>query len=301
VAKRSPICRRCGHEKAWHEDGGCCLYGKQTAYGGSNSLWGTCRCPGYNARRSIPDRDVPQDSDELEIDRLNKNVQVALDALCSEMKKIIGRHREAAAGAFVTSPQEVLRAASKPAEFPRTARFIGSGSKPPDPKESKERRWAEPVGIEPVRLNGCQKTILAVLRQRAGEVKSTKQLAILCGFDHEGGYFRNSLGALRTAGFVTHRSLLLNSTMKAPHCSSPTAQLSGGALRVTWGDKLSACEAAILEALAEQTAGVSAERIAERIGKNAEGGYFRNSLGRVRGLGLVEGYGQDIRLNEALR
>jgi hypothetical protein len=299
VAKRSPICRRCGHEKAWHEgEGGCCLYGKQTAYGGSNSLWGTCRCPGYNARRSIPDRDVPQDSDELEIDRLNKGVQVALDALCSAMKAIIRRQREAAAGAFITSPQEILKSAAKPPEMPR---------------ETKERRWAEPVkppapaksepveGAEAIKLNGCQRTILAVLQRRPGEVKSTKELAILCGFDHEGGYFRNSLGALRTALFVTHHSLLLDATMKAPRCSSPMAALSSEDLLDVWCAKLKGCHAAILEALAEQTAGVSAERIAEQIGKNAEGGYFRNSLGRVRGLGLVEGYGQDIRLNEALR
>jgi len=52
-----PQCKRCKHEKKFHDQGPC-GYGAAHPYGGGTSVFGVCPCPGFNAPREIGDRDV---------------------------------------------------------------------------------------------------------------------------------------------------------------------------------------------------------------------------------------------------
>lgn len=139
----------------------------------------------------------------------------------------------------------------------------------------------------------AERLILTALAQYP-QGRSKVQVAILTGYTANGGGFRNSVGSLRSAGLIngvadrleiTHAGLsALGQFTPLPH---------GQELLEHWFRSLGRAERKILEVLTEAYPHtLSKAQIATRAGYETEGGGFRNALGKLRTLELIEGRGE---------
>ena len=139
-------------------------------------------------------------------------------------------------------------------------------------------------------LAGGERKILTALAQHpAGRTK--QQVAILTGYAHGGGGFRNYLGALRTKGYITDvgdQLVISDAGVKALGTYQPLP--SGRALFQHWLGQLGKAESEILRVLFEEwPQSRPKEYVAMKAGYEPNGGGFRNALGRLRTLELIEG------------
>jgi hypothetical protein len=119
-------------------------------------------------------------------------------------------------------------------------------------------------------------------------------VAVLTGYAVDGGGFRNALGSLRSQGFIDGRDVLrateagLQALGEWEPLPAPGRELLG-----YWHARLGKAERLILEALVDVWPdALMVEAIAERAGYAQDGGGFRNALGRLRTLELIEGRGE---------
>jgi hypothetical protein len=289
--KRSmrPMCKRCGHEKAFHVDGPC-GYGSDHPYGGGVSVFGVCPCPGFNARRSIPDREIAKSPDELELERLTKEAQAALDRLCAKMKEIVRSRRLG----DIEDPQALLA----PTDGESRAKEVFHEKKTTTATTTATATAPTPKSIDlngEFKLGKLGQRILNVLAHET--VYSKEELAILCGQSHGGGHFTNTLGAMRSAGLISGL-IITTEGRKRVNGAVP----SRDTLRAEWYAKIGKLGTEIIEYLRTQKRGVDKYTIAEAVGREAAGGHFTNTLGHLRNtLALVHGYDNEIRVNEVLR
>lgn len=140
----------------------------------------------------------------------------------------------------------------------------------------------------------AERKALIVLAQYPGG-RTTRQVAILAGYSAKGGGFRNALGALRSAGRIEGSGDALRITdagLRALGTYEPLP--TGDALREHWLGQLErAAEREVLRALCNAYPGsLTAEQVAAAAGYEAGGGGFRNALGKLRTLELIEGRGE---------
>jgi hypothetical protein len=129
---------------------------------------------------------------------------------------------------------------------------------------------------------------LEILGQSASD---KSRVAMLSGHTVESGYFKNSIGALRTARLVdypqpsfvglTNEGRALANTANAPQTNQQVHDL----IRA----KLSASQARIFDVLlGTYPKQVAKDWLAEQsMGSNAESGYFKNMIGAMRTMGVV--------------
>lgn len=115
---------------------------------------------------------------------------------------------------------------------------------------------------------------------------------MLTGYAHSGGGFRNALGALRPAGYIDGRDpiVITNEGVNAVGSYEPLP--TGSALREHWLGQLKKAEREILTVVLDAYPDpLSPVEIAGRTDTQYEptGGGFRNALGRLRTLQLIEG------------
>lgn len=137
------------------------------------------------------------------------------------------------------------------------------------------------------KLGKAERAILTVLAQ-AGASSRTK-IAVWTGYASNGGGFRNAIGALRSRGYISAEEPFLATREGLRALGSFETLPMGRALLTHWMGRVGKAERAILEALAAQAAAMSRGVLAERTGYAADGGGFRNALGRLRSLELIEG------------
>jgi hypothetical protein len=191
---------------------------------------------------------------------------------------------------------------------------IGMHGYPVLPRESAplksrhESRHA--VGIPgDVRLGKAERLILTVLSQYP-QGRTVTQVALLTGYAVDGGAFRNPLGKLRSAFFVEGgrgdvlRITDTGRTVMVGHWSP--LPVPGQDLLDYWMRRLGHAEREIVRVLAEAypkslTAFEVAEHTRSSKGEpyDADGGAFRNPLGRLRTLELVVGRGS-LRISDTL-
>lgn len=143
----------------------------------------------------------------------------------------------------------------------------------------------------PQQLGKAEREILTVLAQH-GE-RTTTQVALLTGRSHKSGGFRNSLSKLRTAELIAGRGTVQITPTGAGALGrwEPLPQ-PGPELVQWWGTHLGKAERLVLEYLAQHpNREVPITEIAEHTGYSATAGGFRNSLSRLRTLGLAHGRG----------
>jgi hypothetical protein len=130
-----------------------------------------------------------------------------------------------------------------------------------------------------------------------------QQIAILAGYAVNGGGFRNAVGALNSKGFLTKdgSGALLQITPAGVTALGPFDRLPTGAkLLEYWCGRLGKAESLALRALVGAYPNrLAANDVAEKTGYQASGGGFRNALGKLRTLQLIEGFGA-MRASDAL-
>lgn len=162
-----------------------------------------------------------------------------------------------------------------------------------------DRRPTVDVVADSASLTRAERKILAALAQHG--TRTTTQVALLTGYSHKSGGYRNALSSLRTKGFITGRGDV-TATAAGLDALGPYDPLPAGAdLREWWKTThLGKAERSILDVLAnEWPQPVAMDVIADRTGYSASSGGFRNALSRLRSLELAAGRGELV-LSESL-
>lgn len=138
-----------------------------------------------------------------------------------------------------------------------------------------------------------ERAILATLAAYEEAGRTAVQVALITGYAHNGGGFRNYLGALRSKGWIEGDSSRLTITVAGLVALGDFDPLPSGPDLVNhWLDNLGKCERAILQALIRAyPREMSVEEVATATSYEAAGGGFRNALGRLRTLELISGRG----------
>lgn len=156
-----------------------------------------------------------------------------------------------------------------------------------------------------VSLGKAERLILTALAQFA-EGKSAQQLGIITGYSADGGGFRNALGALRAKGLIEGGNSHMTITEEGRGLIGPVDPAPvGAALLDMWlGHRsLGKAERAVLRVLAQQyPAALSSGEVGAQTDPPyaPDGGGFRNALGRLRTLGLIEGGNSGMRASADL-
>lgn len=151
------------------------------------------------------------------------------------------------------------------------------------------------------KLPKAERSILTVLAQHINTGRTVTQVALLTGYAVDGGGFRNALGTLRTAGFIDGRGDLriTEAGLEALGSWEPLPSPGPDLLRY-WQSRLGRAERLILDAVSDAYPGaVTIEEVASQAGYAADGGGFRNALGRLRTLELVSGRGE-VKISDTL-
>ena len=141
-----------------------------------------------------------------------------------------------------------------------------------------------------ITLGKAERAVLTVLAQHPDGCDRGK-LTLLAGYRYSGG-FRNSLSALRSAGYLEGgNEQTMRITAAGRQALGPVDPLPTGAdLQAYWLSHplTGKAERAILQTLFRAPAGLTAAELCQRTGYEFSGG-FRNSLSNLRTAGLLEG------------
>lgn len=161
----------------------------------------------------------------------------------------------------------------------------------PGPIAEKKREGAGASDAPTGPLPKAQRAILTVLVQHGR--RTTTQVALLTGYSHKSGGFRNSLSSLRSAGFIDGRGDV-EATAEGVEALGDYSPLPTGMDLIDWWRRqLGRAERTILDVLVDAwPAAVPTEVIAERTEYSATSGGFRNALSRLRSLELASGRGE---------
>lgn len=203
----------------------------------------------------------------------------------AELRAIGDQAREALAPyvtAIETFATQVTQAVPQAAQ-PRPKARPKTSQPPPAPAPAEPRDESLPK---------AQRAILAALAQHGG--RTTTQVALLTGYSHKSGGYRNALSSLRSAGYIEGRGdlTITDAGIQAlgPFDPLPT----GPALRDWWKQHhLGKAERAVLDVLTDAWPNpVSVDEIAQATGYSPTSGGFRNALSRLRSLELAAGRGE---------
>lgn len=179
---------------------------------------------------------------------------------------------------IITRQDAVTPQAAAPAPVPR-----------PAPRVAAPRPPGEENGA--VALSKAERAILTVLAQY-GE-RTRRRIAVLTGYAHNGGGFRNALGALATRGYLTRTGENTTATPEGLAALGDWTPLpTGRALLDMWLPQISKAEREIMTVLVDaypQTMTQDELAAATPSQYQPEGGGFRNAVGHLRGLELLTG------------
>lgn len=197
--------------------------------------------------------------------------------------------------------QEIAAALKAPSSYPRLA-------PPPAPPTARIAAVAERIranhqaqtgaNASGGSLTGPERKLLTALAQHGR--RKTVALALLTGYAHSGGAFRNPLSALRSKGYVEGRETVQITDAGAAALGHWTPLPTGRALLAWWLAHLPGPESKLLRATAERCPeAISVQDLAAATGYEVTGGAFRNPLSRLRTLQLVAGR-SEVRAAEEL-
>jgi hypothetical protein len=142
-------------------------------------------------------------------------------------------------------------------------------------------------------LTKAQQAILDSLAwlNSCGIPQPTRQnVAVVTGVSAKGGYYSNTLGALRSGGWIDYpgNGLVTLTKKGSAQASTIAAPRSLRELHARWLEQLPKAQRALLEVLIRfYPQKMFRAALAEQAGLEANGGYFSNNLGALRSLGLV--------------
>lgn len=146
-------------------------------------------------------------------------------------------------------------------------------------------------------IGKCERSILTALAQYP-QGRSAVQIALLAQYSVNSGGFNNSLGKLRSGGFITRGQPVQITPEGMALLGDFTPLPTGEDLAKHWINSLGRCEAMILEALVKVYPNyLTADEVAEQTGYSRNSGGFNNSLGKLRTLELIT-RGQPIKASD---
>jgi predicted transcriptional regulator len=153
-----------------------------------------------------------------------------------------------------------------------------------------------------VSVSALGRDMIEALAALGGQLERS-QLAALVGKKESGGYFRNNLSALRTAGIVQgDRTIVL--TDHGVSLADSAAALTRGEIIERWrrSPKMGALAWEIWQLLLDAYPdAIGLDDLAAHVEKERSGGYFRNNVSFLRSHGLLEDDGDDgVRAAESL-
>ena len=162
----------------------------------------------------------------------------------------------------------------------------------PAPTTGGETQGAGAPGAPAGPLPKAQRAVLTALAQHGR--RPAVQLALLTGYSHRSGGFRNALSSLRTAGLIEGRGDDIEVTPAGLQALGAYEPLPTGPALLDWWQHthLGKAERAVVEVLAvHYPRSVPVEEIAAATGYSPTSGGFRNALSRLRSLELAAGRG----------
>jgi len=185
---------------------------------------------------------------------------------------------------------EAICGAQPPATPPSPAPPSAPRRDYPNPGDLGQKPPPAPVEADPdLSLGKAEKEILNVLVQFAPDSRTKTQIAVLTGRSQKSSGFRNALGKLRTNGLVVGSDPLTATGAGIAAIPNPAPLPVGEALLAHWLGKLGKAERDILGYLHRMTVPCSKEDIADATERSVKSSGFRNALGRLRTLELIEG------------
>lgn len=211
----------------------------------------------------------------VEVPVLDPSIAAELRSVCEELGRVLDR--------FVVATVKIQDALARVQRPVPSATATPTVAASPRPKTT-----GEPSGAS---LGKAERAILSALAQNPSGCEKN-QLGLLAGYSAGSGGFNNSLGKLRSAGFINRGTPILI-TRAGVDALGPFDPLpTGGALLAYWVNRLGKCEGAILTTLVTAyPETMTKSQLAEATGYSLGSGGFNNSLGKLRTLKLIEGYG----------
>lgn len=220
----------------------------------------------------------------VEVPVLGNDLVLRLEGVLGDLKKH-GQQAVDVASEMLAKLQTVQGQPAPPVAAPRPVQPRQAPA--PRPRQTPE------TGSLPI----AQRKILTVLAQHGQ--RTVTQVALLTGYSHKSGGFRNSLSSLRTAGLIEGRGDVVATTEGLEALGDYEPLPTGRALVDWWAGQLGKAERVILNVLVDQwPSAVSTEHVAQWTGYSATSGGFRNALSRLRSLELASGRGELVAADE---
>lgn len=234
-------------------------------------------------------RNAQPEPERVEVPVLSEEQLAELQALAKSVGERVAEVITDARTVADRIGEVVAAAANAPKPPPRR-----QASPTPSPSPARPAPRAVPVPAADGNSTGLSKAERAILNVLAVHgTRTVTQVALLTGYSHKSGGYRNSLSTLRAKGYIEGRGDV-TATPAGLDALGEWADLPTGAeLRDWWKRRhLGKAESLILDTLAEAWPHeVPVEQIAERTGYSATSGGFRNALSRLRSLELASGRG----------
>lgn len=165
------------------------------------------------------------------------------------------------------------------------------------PKPARAPARTPPAGGLPK----AQAAILAALVQAVtprSPFVTRARLSLLTGYSARSSSFKNAIGALRTAGLIEGTGDMLAPLPEGRRAAGPQSPLpEGDDLLHYWAQRLPSAQRAILYAVADQyPRRLSADEIARLTPYSPTSSSFKNAIGALRTLSLLEGQRPSIGL-----
>lgn len=225
------------------------------------------------------------------LEKIGKDLERGLETVGNQIEHVQADHDVDVA----VEPRKPARAIP-PARPPARA---SGGATVATPKPA-----SQPVEWDGQPLKLAERKVLNVLAQYP-EGRTQKQVAIQTGYSGKSGGFKNAIGSLRSKGLITPARVdPIQITEEGIEAAGEIEPLpTGQALLDHWLGQLKKAERAILQVVWEANGSpLDAETIAANTDPvySPTSGGFKNAMGKLRTLELIEGYGSDIVASETL-
>jgi hypothetical protein len=148
-----------------------------------------------------------------------------------------------------------------------------------------------------IKIGKAERTILTALAHYPDGV-SKRRLSLLTGYSEDSGHTKNTLGKLRSVGYINRGDPIQITRDGLEALGSYEAiPLPGPELVQYWMTRLGLAERRMLDTfVGAYPNAITKEFLGEATGYSPDSGHFKNTLGRIRGLGLVDGWTASVEL-----
>jgi hypothetical protein len=142
-----------------------------------------------------------------------------------------------------------------------------------------------------LKLGKAERTFLSALAQYPQGL-SRRRLSLMTGYSEDSGHTKNTLGKLRGVEYITRgEPVMITDAGRAALGPYEPLPEPGPHLVAYWMGRLGLAERRMLDVFVRvYPMGTTKQAISNETGYSYDSGHFKNTLGRLRGLGLVDGW-----------